>query len=247
MTAPESARAVETGAAQESTTTKPATKETTATPTSSSASLTRRDMLDATAAASKSIRGPPRRLLRPGPYAASMDGAEDVDGGSGASPRDARLRGGAAEVGLDITGRVVLASFVGGAAGLVAMAPVLIGLPALLGLFRAEPLIDVAELGRVLGLAPSVPLGLVVFALGGVVALPLLFVVVGAFLPPREPRTGRGVTFATIMWTGFVLAFWPGEPAGVIFLGLSLAGHWIYGYALGWTMERLAYVPEHAV
>lgn len=148
---------------------------------------------------------------------------------------------------LDITPRVVLSAFLGGAAGLVAMVPVLFALPAVLGLFRAEPLVDVAELGRVLGFEPNLPLGVVVFVAGGVVALPLLFVVAGAFLPPREPRTARGVTFATIMWTGFVIAFWPGEDAGVIFLGLALAAHWVYGYALGWVTERFAHVPQHTV
>lgn len=148
---------------------------------------------------------------------------------------------------IDITLRVVLTAFAGGAAGLLAMGPILFALPAFLRLFRAEPLVDLAALGRVLGLEPSVLLGVVVFAAGGIVGLPLLFVVAGAFLPPREPRAARGITFATIMWTGFVLAFWPGEYAGAIFLGLSLAAHWVYGYVLGQVMQRFAYIPQHAV
>ena len=115
---------------------------------------------------------------------------------------------------LDITGRVVLAAFAGGALGLLAMVPVLVGIPVALGLFQEEPIVDVAELGRVLGLEPSLGLGLVVVALGGTIALPLLFVVAAGFLPPREPRAARGAVFATIMWTGFVLAFWPGWRAG---------------------------------
>lgn len=151
------------------------------------------------------------------------------------------------DAGIDITPRVVLAAFAGGAAGLAAMVPVLFALPAFLQLFRADPLINLAQLGRVLGLEPSLVLGLVVFVGGGTIALPLLFVVGGAFLPPREPRAARGITFATIMWTGFVLAFWPGEYAGAIFLGLSLGAHWVYGYVLGWVMERFAYIPQHAV
>lgn len=148
---------------------------------------------------------------------------------------------------LDVTPRVVLAAFAGGAAGLAAMAPVLLGLPALLGLFQEEPLVDVAELGRVVGVEPSLALGVVVFAAGGVVALPLLFVVAGAFLPPRSPRAARGAVFATVMWTGFVLAYWPGPQSGVLFIALSLAAHWVYGYVLGSVMERLAHVPEHPV
>lgn len=151
------------------------------------------------------------------------------------------------DAGLEINGRVVLAAFLGGAAGLAAMAPVLIFLPAFLGLFRAEPLIDIAELGRVVGLQPSLPLGVAVFVVGGTVALPLLFVVGGAFLPPRKPRAVRGAVFATIMWTGFVIAFWPGWRAAVLFLTLSLTAHLIYGLVLGGVMERLAYIPEHEV
>ena len=79
------------------------------------------------------------------------------------------------------------------------------------------------------------------------VALPLLFVVAGGFLPPRGPQVARGPVFATIMWTGFVLAFWPGPRAGVLFAGLSLGAHWIYGYVLATVMQRLAYIPEHPV
>jgi hypothetical protein len=151
------------------------------------------------------------------------------------------------EAHLDITLRVVLSAFLGGLVGLIAMAPVLIGVPALLGLFEADPLISVTELGRVVGLEPNLLLGLAVFLAGGVITLPLLFTVAGAFLPPREPRALRGVVFATIMWTGFVIAYWPGPQAAVIFAALSLAGHWIYGYALGAVMERLAYVPQHTI
>jgi hypothetical protein len=148
---------------------------------------------------------------------------------------------------LDITLEVVIAAFVGGAAGLIAMTPVLFGFPAVLGLFQAEPLVDVAELGRVLGLSPNLLRGISVFAVGGTVALPLLFVVTGTFLPPREPRYVRGATFATIMWTGFVIAFWPGERAGVIFLGLSLGAHLIYGLVLGGVIERFAHIPDALV
>lgn len=170
----------------------------------------------------------------------ATDGAEDgSDVGGGGDERS--------RTGLDITARVVVAAFVGGAVGLVAMTPVLVGLPALLGVFQADPLLNVAEFGLVLGAEPSLPLGIVVFAAGGVVGLPLLFVVAGSFLPPREPRALRGVVYATIVWTGFVIAFWPGEQAAVLFMALSLGGHWVYGYALGTVMARLAHVPQHTI
>ncbi len=174
---------------------------------------------------------------------ASNATAEQAQAVSGApAERDADL-----DAELDITLRVVLSAFAGGAAGLIAMIPILFVPPAFFGLFQATALVDVAELGRVLGLEPNLLLGTVVFVGGGAIALPLLFVVAGAFLPPQEPRATRGVTFATIMWTGFIIAFWPGEYAGVLFLGLSLAAHWVYGYVLGQVMQRFAYVPQHSV
>lgn len=172
-----------------------------------------------------------------------MDGSE----GAGSVRHPAGGEGEESGAGLDITARVVLSAFAGGSVGLVGMIPVLIGLPALIGVFQVDPIVDVAELGRVGGVEPSLPLGIAVFLAGGVVALPLLFTVAGAFLPPREPRAARGIVFATIMWTGFVIAFWPGMRTAVLFSALSLAAHWIYGFALGAVMEWLAYVPEHNV
>lgn len=168
--------------------------------------------------------------------------ATDAVGGT-----DRRTDAEGREAGLDISVRVILAAVAGGLAGLAAMVPVLLGLPALLGLFRAEPLLSVAELGMVVGLAPNLALGIGVFVAGGAVALPLLFVVAGAFLPPREPRWARGVVFATVMWTGFVIAFWPGVQAAVLFLALSLGAHWVYGLVLGRVVGWLAYVPQHAI
>lgn len=148
---------------------------------------------------------------------------------------------------LEINRRVVLVAFLGGGAGLAAMAPVLIGLPAFLGQFQADPLLDLAALGRAGAIEPDLLTGVAVFVVGGTVGIPLLFVVAGAFLPPRQPRYARAVTFALIMWTGFVLAFWPGLQASVLFLTLSLIGHTLYGLVLGLVMERLAYIPEHEV
>lgn len=148
---------------------------------------------------------------------------------------------------LDIDSRVLGASFVGGAIGLVLMVPILAGVPLFLGLFEAEPIVDIAGLGRIIGLEPSFVLGLVFFALGGTVALPLLFVVASGFLPPASGGPLRGVVFATILWTGFAIAFWPGWESGVLFLALSLTAHWVYGYTLGVVVEYLSHIPEHRV
>lgn len=168
----------------------------------------------------------------------------DPDGeritGAGASVRDSDI---------DITRRVVLAAFGGGLAGVVLMSPVVVGVPLLLGIFRTEPLVEVAELGAYVGLDPSLPLGLAVFVLGGTIVLPLLFLTAGTYLPPHEPRWTRGLVFASIMWTGFVIAYYPGGDAltAGAFVVLSLIGHWVYGGTLGYVLERVAGIPEHDV
>lgn len=149
--------------------------------------------------------------------------------------------------GLEITPRIIAVAFLGGVAGMAAMTPILIGPPAVLGAFRAQPLLEIADLGRVLGSEPNLVLGLIVLVAGGAVAIPLLFVIAGAFLPPREPRAARGVTFALVFWTGFVLAFWPGIGSAVLFLAASLLGHLVYGLVLGGVLDRFAYIPQHAV
>jgi len=150
---------------------------------------------------------------------------------------------------IPITGRVVLGAMAGGLAGTVAMLPVLVGVPELLGLFRTAPVTQFAGLATFVGLEPTISLGIVLFAFGGTVALPLTFLVVGAFLPPESPRYLRGVTFATAFWFGFVPAFWPN--AGLLttsaFLVFSLLGHWIYGFTLGYILGRVAGIPQHSV
>lgn len=153
------------------------------------------------------------------------------------------------ELGPPITGEVIISALIGGLVGILAMLPVLAGIPQLLGVFRAEPVVDFASIGLVFGLEPSLPLGIAVFVAAGTVVLPLLFVVAGAFLPPRAPPHVRGVTFATLMWTGFVLAFWPGGgwPTVVLFLAFSLAAHVVYGFVLGVAVDRLVGIPEHDV
>jgi hypothetical protein len=77
----------------------------------------------------------------------------------------------------------------------------------------------------------------------------VIFLVVGSFLPPREPRYLRGVTFATFFWTGFAPAFWPGQGAVVVglFLVVSLAAHCVYGATLGYVLDRTTGIPQHEV
>lgn len=145
-----------------------------------------------------------------------------------------------------LTPRAVLSSFAGGIAGLVVMAPVIAGIPMLLGVFQMEPLEQFANL--VIADANST-LGIYFFLAGGAFVLPLFFLVTATFLPPREPRYARGATISTLFWASFVFIFWPGASTYVnaVFLVVTLVAHWLYGLVLGLVMQRLTGIPEHRV
>jgi MFS family permease len=153
------------------------------------------------------------------------------------------------ELGLPISARVVLMAMSGGLLGTVLMLPVLVGVPGALGLFLTDPVTRFAGFAAFFGIEPTATLGMVIFGIGGTFVLPLIFLVVGSFLPPREPRYLRGVTFATFFWTGFAPAFWPDAGALVIgvFLIVSLVGHCIYGATLGYVLDRTTGIPQHEV
>jgi phage shock protein PspC (stress-responsive transcriptional regulator) len=150
---------------------------------------------------------------------------------------------------IPITGRVVSAAMGGGFLGTVAMLPVLVGIPGLLGLFRTEPVTRFAGFAEFFGLEPTVTLGGALFLFGGTVVLPLTFLVVGAFMPPESPRYFRGITFAMAFWVGFVPAFWPaaGVATTAAFLVFSFAGHWAYGLTLGYVLTNTSGIPQHEV
>lgn len=148
-----------------------------------------------------------------------------------------------------ITVRVILTGMGGGLVGMILMLPVLVGLPLVFDLFRTDPIAEFAPFIAYLGVEPSLAVGLALFVIGGTTVLPLIFVVVGAFMPPENPRYARGITFATIFWFGFIMAFWPGGDLLTIalFLGMSLLAHWIYGAALGTFLVRTVGIPQHDV
>ena len=143
-----------------------------------------------------------------------------------------------------ITRRVVLAAVAGGLVGLVAMAPFVVGIPLLLGVFQVEPLLEVIPLFETTSLV-----GVLVFGLGGVFVLPLFFVVTATFLPPRDPRWVRGVTMSTLFWVAFLYLFWPGggTVTDAVFLVVTLLGHLVYGVALGVVTHAATGIPEHDV
>ncbi|MFB6123100.1 MAG: DUF6789 family protein [Haloferacaceae archaeon] len=155
----------------------------------------------------------------------------------------------ALEAEIPITIKVVGSAMVGGLAGMLLMVPVLVGVPIVFDLFRTEPLVNFATFLSYVGFEQSVTLGAALFVATGATVLPLTFVVVGGFLPPKEPRYLRGVTFATIFWTGFVPAFWPDGSVAVVavFLVVSLLAHWVYGLVLGRVLDGPTGIPQHDV
>ena len=145
-----------------------------------------------------------------------------------------------------LTLRAIASSVAGGVAGLVVMAPVIAGIPILLGIFEMEPL---AEFSTLIIAEADATLGLAFFLVGGAFVLPLFFVVTAPFLPPREPEYRRGVTISSMFWVSFAFLFWPDASAYVnaVFLVVTLVAHWLYGAVLGSVVSRLTGIPDHRV
>jgi hypothetical protein len=95
-------------------------------------------------------------------------------------------------------------------------------------------------LGAVLTEPQLLVAGLAIFVVGGMTTLPLLLATLGAYLPGRR-YAEKGLVFGAVMWTGFVLAYYPGY-SGVslaVYVTASLVGHLGYGYVTGHLMDRL--------
>lgn len=153
------------------------------------------------------------------------------------------------EYGIPITVRVVAVTMGAGLVGMVLMLPLLVGVPIALDLFRTEPIVEFSNFGLFFGIEPSMTLGIALFLVGGTTILPLVFLVLGSYLPPEEPRYVRGATYATIFWAGFVFAFWPGGGllTVALFVVVSLVAHWVYGVTLGYVLHRTIGIPQHDV
>jgi cytochrome c oxidase subunit 1 len=159
--------------------------------------------------------------------------SSDVDrgariGGEGTGPAGATTEG---RVGV----RGAAAAGAAGLAGTAAMAPFLV----LASLVGALDLAAFAGLAEIVGLGPSVPLGLIILVGGGATTFPLLFLTLGPYLPGRTVGL-KGLVFATVVWTGFVPGYYAGRSGVLlaVFLLLSLAAHWAYGTVLGVLVGR---------
>ncbi|MFC7250590.1 DUF6789 family protein [Halomicroarcula sp. GCM10025324] len=96
------------------------------------------------------------------------------------------------------------------------------------------------EIAEIVGL-PARPLfGVVLFLVGGTVTWPLLFLAFSEYLPGRL-LFETGLVFATVISTGFAVAFYTGQQglALVGYLGFVLVAHWAYGLGLSVTYQYL--------
>jgi cytochrome c oxidase subunit 1 len=125
---------------------------------------------------------------------------------------------------------------VGGFVGTVLMVGGL-GTAVLVGVFDPA---SFAEIAGLVGLPASPLLGVALFLVGGTVTWPLLFLAFFEFLPGRL-LFETGLVFATLISTGFAIAFYTGQTglALVGYVGFVLVAHWAYGLGLSVTFQFL--------
>jgi cytochrome c oxidase subunit 1 len=136
--------------------------------------------------------------------------------------------------------RVAFAGF----AGVVAMAPVLVT-AWYLGFLEAS---SFAGFGLLFGVGPSLPLGVLVYTVGGTLVFPTLFFTVATFLPGRT-LVRRGVVIAFCAWGGFLFGFYTGQT-GVALAGyvlFTLLAHLVYGVVVGAIVDRIAGIIQWEV
>ena len=132
-----------------------------------------------------------------------------------------------------------------GSAGMAAMTMVLLGGVAV-GAF--DP-VSIAGLAAIVGLGEDRLIGYVLLSAAGVVLWPLLFVAIGERVPGRSSPL-RGLSFGTVMWSGFALAFYAGQSGSALALyaTLTLLAHWACEFVLGPAFEFLSErMPEFTI
>lgn len=123
----------------------------------------------------------------------------------------------------------VIGAVAGAAATVMLSAVLFVGLN--LGMFESSAFAGLAVL---IGFGGSPLIGYLIFFAGGMTTWPLLFVSLQGYLP-GSTLSLRGVSFATVTWTGFLGAFYTGQ-SGLALAGyvvLTLVAHWVYGFTLG--------------
>jgi cytochrome c oxidase subunit 1 len=96
------------------------------------------------------------------------------------------------------------------------------------------------ELAGLLGLPATPALGALLFLVGGTVTWPLVFLAFQEFLPGRL-LFETGLVFASLISTGFAIAFYTGQTglALVGYLAFVVVAHWAYGLGLAVTFQYL--------
>ncbi|MFC6835256.1 DUF6789 family protein [Halomarina ordinaria] len=148
---------------------------------------------------------------------------------------------------------VIVDGVVGAAGGFVgtALMTVVLLIAQGLGAFETASFADLARLialQDVLGEGPLQAAGYLIFLAGGMTTWPLLFASVEAYLPGGT-MAQRGISFGTVLWTGFVIAFYAGQTGTALYLyvALTLVAHWVYGFGLGLVFTYFSTRPDTLV
>jgi cytochrome c oxidase subunit 1 len=96
------------------------------------------------------------------------------------------------------------------------------------------------EIAELVGLGASPLVGAVLFLVGGTVTWPLIFLAFQEYLPGRL-LFETGLVFATLMSSGFAVAFYTGQSglALIGYLAFVVVAHWAYGLGLTVTFQYL--------
>ncbi|KOX93046.1 cytochrome C oxidase subunit I [Haloarcula rubripromontorii] len=100
--------------------------------------------------------------------------------------------------------------------------------------------VSFGEIAELVGLPASPAIGAGLFLVGGTVTWPLLFLAFSDYLPGRL-LFETGLVFATLISSGFAIAFYTGQ-SGLAFVGyltFVLVSHWAYGIGLTVTFQYL--------
>lgn len=96
------------------------------------------------------------------------------------------------------------------------------------------------EISELVGFSQNPYIGAVLFLVAGTVTWPLLFLAFQEYLPGRR-MFETGLVFATLIATGFSVAFFTGQTglALVGYLIFVFVAHWAYGLGLTVTFQYL--------
>ena len=147
----------------------------------------------------------------------------------------AGLAGGVGTVAQTVSRNASMAA-VGGLVGTLLMSGGL-GTAILIGVLDPVSFGEIAEL---VGLGPSPTVGAVLFLIGGTITWPLIFLAFQEYLPGRL-LFETGLVFATLISTGFLVAFYTGQQglALIGYVGFVVVAHWAYGIGLTVTFDYL--------